>query len=73
MDRKAAILVVDDVKSQKGNAKNMPAKLNDEADVVSSGKSAVEYLKRKRVDLVGLDLSSVIWECVIPRCETYSF
>ncbi|UCF91564.1 MAG: PAS domain S-box protein [Desulfobacterales bacterium] len=51
-----AILVVDDVEGQRELAKKILTKLNYQVDTVSSGNAAIEYLKRKSVDLVVLDM-----------------
>jgi PAS domain S-box-containing protein len=51
-----SILVVDDVKGQRDLAAAMLKKLNYKVKNVSSGKDAVAYLKKHKVDLLVLDM-----------------
>ncbi|MCP4674023.1 MAG: response regulator [Deltaproteobacteria bacterium] len=56
MGSRQKILVVDDVEAQREVATHMLTTLNYEADAVSSGEEAVDYLKVNKVDLVVLDM-----------------
>ncbi len=56
MDEKKNILVVDDEKRQREIACGILTKLGYNAEAVSSGEEAVEYLKEQSVDLIVLDM-----------------
>lgn len=62
------ILVVDDVREQREIASMMLKTLGYEVDIVSSGESAVEYIRTHHVDLIVLDM---IIEPGIDGLETY--
>ena len=62
------ILVVDDIESQREITARMLYMLGYEYQAVSSGETAIEYLKEHRVDLVLLDM---IMEPGISGYETY--
>jgi PAS domain S-box-containing protein len=63
-----SILVVDDVKEQRGLASTMLSKLNYKVSSVSSGEEAVEYIEQHTVDLVVLDM---IMDPGMDGLETY--
>ncbi len=50
------ILIIDDIKEQLDIAATILKKLNYRVNTVSSGETAVEYLKEKRADLLVLDM-----------------
>jgi PAS domain S-box-containing protein len=50
------ILVVDDIPEQREVARSILERLGYEVETVSSGREAVEYLRRGRIDLVVLDM-----------------
>ncbi|WP_456385488.1 response regulator [Desulfolithobacter sp.] len=62
------ILVVDDQESQREIARRLLTRLGYRPYVVSSGEEAVEFIKRKSVDLVILDM---IMGRGLNGCETY--
>lgn len=62
------ILVVDDVKEQRIIAGDILRELGYLADAVASGEEAVEYLKKRTVDLLVLDM---IMDPGIDGIETY--
>lgn len=62
------ILVVDDTEEQRVIAESLLSKLNYEVKSVSSGESAVEYIKDNPVDILVLDM---IMEPGIDGLETY--
>lgn len=68
MGRGERILVVDDIKEQREIATSLLGRLNYDVESVASGLDAVEYLKRKKSDLVILDM---IMEPGIDGLETY--
>ena len=63
-----SILVVDDVESQRDIATRMLSKIGYNANSVSSGEEAVEYLKEKPTDLLVLDM---VMDPGINGLETY--
>ncbi|MEN6622450.1 MAG: ATP-binding protein, partial [Smithella sp.] len=63
-----SILVVDDVKEQRELAINMLERLGYKVMAASSGEEAIEYFRKKEVDLVLLDM---IMESGIDGLETY--
>ena len=62
------ILVVDDVEEQRDIASGMLKKLGYEVDTVSGGEEAVDYIKKKRADLLVLDM---IMDPGIDGLDTY--
>jgi PAS domain S-box-containing protein len=56
MGKGESILVVDDVKEQRDLAAGMLRTLNYNVSSVSSGKEAVAYMKKHKVDLIVLDM-----------------
>ncbi len=68
MGNKETILIVDDVEDQREIATSILERLNYSVTSVSSGKRAVEYVKRHEVDLLVLDM---IMEPGIDGLETY--
>ena len=62
------ILVVDDQKSQRDIASRLLSRLGYKPLTVKSGEEAVEFIKKKRVDLVILDM---LMDPGINGCETY--
>ena len=62
------ILVIDDVYGQRELATQMLIKLNYQAESVSSGEEAIEYVKTKKPDLLVLDM---IMEPGIDGLQTY--
>ncbi|MDD5170171.1 MAG: response regulator, partial [Syntrophales bacterium] len=56
LGRGESILVVDDVKEQQELAESMLQRLGYHVAAVSSGEEAVDFLKKKKVDLVVLDM-----------------
>jgi CheY-like chemotaxis protein len=63
-----SILVIDDVEAQRNLAAEMLKKLNYKVDTVSSGEEAIEYLKKRKVDLLVLDM---IMEPGMDGLDTY--
>ena len=63
-----SILIVDDVKQQRKIASEILKKLGYEVSSAESGEKAIEYLKKKSVDLIILDM---IMDPGINGCETY--
>jgi len=68
MGKGESILVVDDLKQQREMAFTILTTLGYEADTVSSGEEALEYLKEHTVDLVILDM---IMDPGIDGLDTY--
>ncbi|MEN6484010.1 MAG: PAS domain S-box protein [Syntrophobacteraceae bacterium] len=68
MGQGETILVVDDVREQRELAGTMLGKLNYTVSVVASGEEAVEFLRKRRVDLVVLDM---IMEPGMDGLDTY--
>jgi PAS domain S-box-containing protein len=62
------ILVVDDVKEQRELAKNMLEKLGYRAETVSGGEEAIEFVERRKPDLIVMDM---IMEPGMDGLETY--
>jgi PAS domain S-box-containing protein len=69
MGNRELILIVDDVYGQRELATQMLMKLNYQVDSVDSGEEAVEYVKKKKPDLVVLDM---IMNPGIDGLQTYS-
>jgi two-component system cell cycle sensor histidine kinase/response regulator CckA len=68
MGRGETILVVDDVREQRELVVAMLRRMNYQVTAVSSGEAAVEYCKRRQVDLLILDM---IMDPGIDGLETY--
>jgi PAS domain S-box-containing protein len=68
MGKGESILVVDDVEAQRELAVSMLERLGYRVDAVAGGEEAIEYLKKKKVDLVVLDM---ILDPGIDGLETY--
>ncbi|NTW77695.1 MAG: response regulator, partial [Syntrophaceae bacterium] len=68
MSKGESILVVDDVKEQRELAMNMLERLGYRVAAVSGGEEAIEYLQKKRADLIVLDM---IMDPGIDGLETY--
>ena len=68
MSKGESILVVDDVEDQRQLAISMLERLGYQVDAVNGGEEAVEYLKKKKADLIVLDM---IMDPGIDGMETY--
>ncbi len=63
-----SILIVDDIEAQRKIASDMLMKLNYSVVSVASGEKAVDYIKKKSIDLVIIDM---IMDPGIDGCEAY--
>ena len=68
MSKGESILVVDDMKGQRELAMSMLERLGYQVDAVTSGEEAIEFIKKKKTDLIVLDM---IMEPGIDGAETY--
>jgi PAS domain S-box-containing protein len=68
MGKGESILIVDDVKEQRELAMSMLGSLGYQSEAVASGEEAVAYLKKKKADLIVLDM---IMEPGMDGMETY--
>lgn len=68
MSKGESILVVDDIKEQRGLAMGMMRRLGYRVEAVASGEEALEFFKDKKADLIILDM---IMDNGIDGLETY--